>query len=245
MTANATGIGTGASSLAMRAGRPTTLRLVPTPPRRGRAGIAAAVAAAMLGSASAEDTVRLRTDVDPQLARQLYEESLARQACKVHICTIARKRPADGGDVACEVVKTWPAVDLKEKLLKGKLDWPWGDAQCTAHLTLSRAMLVAAMAEAKYEAKVGKHQVACHLSAASGKDVQTIEFTIDPTVTFENGKAVKASLHWGEVKGSTAAMSALWPTTAADNAFNILQGVLLEQINEFFGGKCDAATATP
>jgi hypothetical protein len=227
--------------MARRGARRTPLRLVPTPPIRRRAGVAVAVAAAMLGGASAEDTVRLRTDVDPQLARQLYEESLARQACKVQICSIARKRPADGGGVACEVVKTWPAVDLKEKLLKGKLDWPWGDAQCSTHLTLQRAMIVAAMAEAKYEAKIGMHHVACHLTATSGKDVQTIEFTIDPTVTFENGKAVKASLHWGEVKGSTTAMSALWPTTAADNAFNILQGVLLEQINEFFGTKCDAA----
>ena len=70
-------------------------------------------------------------------------------------------------------------------------------------------------------------------------------FTIDPVVTFENGKAVKAALHWGEVGGSKAAKSALWSASAVDNTLNVLQGVLLEQINEFFGPKCEAAASKP
>jgi hypothetical protein len=66
-----------------------------------------------------------------------------------------------------------------------------------------------------------------------------------PIVSFENGKAVKAALRWGDVSGSTAAKGALWSATAVDNTFNVLQGVVLEQINEFFGPKCDAAVKKP
>jgi hypothetical protein len=204
-----------------------------------------AVACVCLGVVRAEDDPRLRTDIDKELAERLYRESLARQGCKTAICDAARKKDAEGGNIACKVLKTWPAVDLKEKILKGKLDWPWGNAQCEASFSVSRDVIIAAMVQPKFEAKVGKHHIECHLEAKAGKEAQTIEFTIDPVVNFENGKAVKAALHWGDVGGSTAAKSALWSATALDNALNMLQGALLEQINEFFGAKCDAAASKP
>jgi hypothetical protein len=34
-------------------------------------------------------------------------------------------------------------------------------------------------------------------------------------------------------------------SNSMDNAFNVLQGTLLEQINEFFGPKCDAVAKKP
>src|SRR6476619_4900056 len=108
-------------------------------------------------TARAEDDPRQRTDIDKELAQRLYRESLARQACKATICQIARKKEPSGENVACRVLKTWPAIDLKEKILKGKPDGPWGDAQCEANLALPRDLIIAAMAQPKYEAKVGKH----------------------------------------------------------------------------------------
>ena len=112
-------------------------------------------------------------------------------------------------------------------------------------MSLATDLIIAAMAQPKFEAKVGKHHVQCQLEAKDGKEAQTVEFTIDPVVTFENGKAVKAALHWGEVGGSKAAKGALWSASAVDNTLNVLQGVLLEQINEFFGTKCEAAPSKP
>ena len=208
------------------------------------AAIVALVVSLSVG-ARAEDDPRTRTDIDSELAQQLYRESQARQACKAKICEITRSKTAQGDNVACKVLKTWPAVNLKEKILKDKLDWPWGNAQCEASLALDRSLIVAAVSQPKYEAKIGKHEVECRLAAKDGKDTQTIKFSIDPVVTFENGKAIKAALHWGNVSGSASAKTALWSATAVDNAFNVLQGAVLEQINEFFGPKCDAATSNP
>src|SRR5262249_23739624 len=148
-----------------------------------------AVVCLSLGFVRAEDDPRSRTDIDKELAERLYRESQARQGCKVEICETARKKETEGGNIACKVVKTWPAIDLKEKILKGKLDWPWGNAQCEANLSLARELIIAAMAQPKFEAKVGKHQVQCHLEAKNGQDAQTVQFTIDPVVNFENGKA--------------------------------------------------------
>src|SRR5262249_2700401 len=157
--------------------------------------------------------------------------------CKTQVCEIARKRPPKGPDIACTVLKTWPGVDLKGKILKDKLDWPWGDAQCQTNLALGREQIIAAMSQPRYEAKIGKHHVGCRLGVKDGKDAQTLDFVIEPVVVFENGKAIKASLHWGEMSGSKAAKSALWSASAVDNAFNLLQGAVLNEINEFFGPK--------
>ena len=33
----------------------------------------------------------------------------------------------------------------------------------------------------------------------------------------------------------------LWSATAVDNTFNVLQGAVVEQINEFFTTSCDEA----
>ena len=151
------------------------------------AAIVALVVSLSVG-ARAEDDPRTRTDIDSELAQQLYRESQARQACKAKICEIARSKTAQGDNVACKVLKTWPAVDLKERILKDKLDWPWGNAQCEASLVLDRSLLIAAVSQPKYEAKIGKHEVECRLAAKDGKDTQTIKFSIDPVVTFENGK---------------------------------------------------------
>jgi hypothetical protein len=189
--------------------------------------------------ASAQEKRGPRTDLPPALAERLVKEGDAREACKKLICEAARTKKTEGDPLACKVLKTWPAKDLKDKILKGKMDWKWGHAQCEADVKLDRSLVAKIMSEPKLELKVGKHKVACNLEQEDGKETHKIKFTIDPTVTYENGKAVKAVLGWGDVDGTTLAKSAFWSATAVDNTFNVLQGVVIEQINEFFGLKCD------
>ena len=192
-------------------------------------------------AATAQEKKGPRTDLPPALAERLVKEGDAREACKKLICETARSKRVEGDPLTCKVVKTWPAQDLKDKILKAKLEWKWGHAQCEAEVKLDRSLIAKVMTEPKLEIKVGKHKVACNLEQEDGKDSHKLNFTIDPTVTFENGKAVKAALAWSDVDGSTLAKSAFWSATAVDNTFNVLQGVVVEQINEFFGPKCDEA----
>ena len=198
------------------------------------AGAAFALVLFGLQPVGAEDDPRKRTDIDKDLAEQLYKEQQARRGCKVSICDTARTKAAQGDKIACKVLKTWPDIDLKSKVLKGALDWPFGHAQCEANISLDRKLIVAATSEVKYEAKIGKHDVTCHLNTKDGKDKHALTFTIDPLVTFEKGKATKAALNWSNVGGTTIAKSAAWSATAVDNTFNVLQGAVIEQINAFF-----------
>ena len=209
--------------------------------RRLAAALAAAMAVALIFAlpAGAQRDPRKRTDIDKALGERLYQEQDARLGCKIAICEAALSKVAQGDNIACKVVKTWPDVDLKNKILKGAMDWPWGHAQCEASIALDRKLIVAAVSEPKHEAAIGKHDVICHLNTKDGKDRHTVNLTIDPLVTFENGKATKASLRWSNVTGSTIVKSALWSATAVDNTFNVLQGAVLEQINDFFGPACE------
>ena len=190
-------------------------------------------------SARAQGDPRTRTDIDKALADQLYREQQANRGCKIAVCEAARIKSARGDKIACHVAKTWPDIDIKNRFLKGAMDWPWGHAQCEGKFAIERQLIFPSALEPRYEVKVGKHDVVCHIE--DGKDRHTVILTIDPVVTFENGKATKAALRWSNVTGPTIVKSALWSATAIDNMFNVLQGTLVEKINEFLGPGCDEA----
>jgi hypothetical protein len=204
-------------------------------------GVLLAAAGSWPSLVSAQQSDKLRNDLPRPLAERILKESQAREACKKSICETARSKQVEGPPLACNVVKTWPAQDLKDKILKGRMNWTWGNAQCETEVKLDRTAVARITAEPKLEVTIAKHQVACKLELEDGKTTHRITFAIEPTVTFENGKATKAVLHWSNVDGTTLAKSALWSATAVDNTFNVLQGAVVEQINEFFGSKCDEA----
>lgn len=205
---------------------------------RGLALAAIALVGAIPGTAAlAQSKPALRTDLPPALAERINKEAEAREACKRAICEAARKKAT--APLACKVVKTWPAPDLKERILKGAMNWTWGHAQCTADIKLDPAEVAKVAGTPKLVMKVAKHAVSCNLEKEDGKETHKLVFSIAPEVTFENGKAVKAVLHWSDVDGTTLAKTALWSATAVDNTFNVLQRAVVSQINEFFGPKCD------
>ena len=111
-----------------------------------------------------------RTDLPLALAERLVKEGDAREACKKLICEAARSKKAEGAPLSCKVVKTWPAKDLKDKILKGKLEWKWGHAQCEAEVKLERSLVARVLSEPKLEIKVGKHKVACNLEQEDEKE---------------------------------------------------------------------------
>lgn len=209
--------------------------------RIGLAPVAAmVVAVALLGM----DRQALAADAKPAkppvvLTDEEKREKEGRKACKIQICDAFRNKRASGGPITCNVLKTWRKDDLQEMMEKGKLSWPWGPARCTSDISLDRATLVKAVSEPKVEAAIGLHKVSCEVDRAKEGEKYTLAFQIDPKVTFENGKAVKAKLAWGKIEGSAAAKGALWTATKVDNTFNVLQGSVVEQINAFLGPKCD------
>jgi hypothetical protein len=217
---------------------------------RGR--LAAALAAGILLAASpaayelrAEEAAASTTeeDVDPALKEILAKEKEARKACKIDICSILRHKKPEGPDIGCHVIKTWPKKDISKIIEKARVSWPWGNTICETEVKLKRAMLVAAMTEASYEAALDEHTVACEIDRGAEGEKYKLKLAMTPKITFENGKAVKAVINWGALEAPAVAKGVLWPATALDNQLNVLSGQVVDAVNKFTGDKCDEVKA--
>src|SRR5262245_24422260 len=111
--------------------------------------------------ALAQGDPRTRTDIDKGLADQLYREQQQNRGCKIAVCETIRSRAVQAGNVACHVAKTWPDIDIKNRLLKGVINWPWGHTRCEGEFAIDRQLIAASVAGPRSEVKVGKHNVAC------------------------------------------------------------------------------------
>lgn len=165
-----------------------------------------------------------------------------RKDCKVRICSVFHNRKADGGDVSCNVLKTWRKEQLDKMMSKAKVSWPWGRVKCTADIKLKRDSLIKAMTDDKHVAALDTHKVNCEVER-EGAEKAEIKFEFTPKVTFEKGKATKAVLGWGKIEAPSLVKGAMWTATATDNTFNVLQSTIVEDINEFIGPRCDEVKA--
>jgi hypothetical protein len=165
------------------------------------------------------------------------EERETRRQCAIAACGTLRNKRPDTGTLACSVRKTWRKEALNKMMNRAKVSWPWGNARCAGELKIDRAVLVQAVSGAEFEAKFDKHELKCEIDLE--KEKYTMKVQLTPKVTFKDGKAVKAVMNWGDVEAPTLAKTALWSITAADNQLGVLQGTIVEDINEFITTKCD------
>jgi hypothetical protein len=208
-----------------------------------KSATSAALLLLLAGLAVPASLPALAQDQKPQakadeLTPEEKKERDARKDCKVQICAAFRNRKPEGGDISCNILKTWRKEHLSKMIEKAKVSWPWGRVKCVADIKLKRADLLKAMSEEKFETQLDKHTVACEVEREKEAAAE-IKFEFSPKVTFEKGKATKATLNWGTVEAPTLVKGAMWTATATDNTFNVLQGTIVEDINDFIGPKCD------
>jgi len=206
--------------------------------RLGSVWAALALGFAGLGPVAAQDTAKPAGTVAEVLTPEELAEREGRKACKVAICAAFHLKKAEGPDIACNVLKSWRKEQLQKMIERAKVSWPWGGVKCVADIRLKRGDLIKAMTEPSYVATLDKHQVNCEIEREKEAPAK-ISFAFAPKVTFENGKATKASLNWGAIDAPTLVKGAMWTATATDNTFNVLQSTLIEDINDFIGPKCD------
>lgn len=200
--------------------------------------LAAALGCSAL-SAVAQDTKSPETGAKVEdLTPEELQEREARRSCKVAICAAFRNRKPDGGDISCNVIKSWRKEQLSKMVEKAKVSWPWGRVKCTAPINLKRDTLIKAMTEPVFEATLDKHRVVCEVEREKDGNAD-IKFDFTPKVRFEKGKATKATLNWGTIEAPTLVKGAMWTATATDNTFNVLQSTIVEDINDFIDNKCD------
>ncbi len=65
-----------------------------------------------------------------------------------------------------------------------------------------------------------------------------VEIEIAPKVSFANGKAVTASLNWGEASAPLLVYPLVYAGTGLDNQTNVLGPEVVRMVNEFSTKKC-------
>lgn len=195
-----------------------------------------AVAAVPAIQALAQTGTPAATAKPEDLTEEEKAEREARKSCKIAICSAMHNRKA-GEDISCNVIKSWRKEHLDKMIGRAGVSWPWGKVTCTAPIKLKRDMLSKALVEAKYEADIGRQEVHCVVQRTEGN--ADIRFEFSPKVVFEAGKAKKATLNWGKIEAPTLVKGAMWTATATDNTFNVLQGTVVEDINDFSTARCD------
>lgn len=206
----------------------------------GAAPVLAALVAilSLAGPVGAQAPKPAEPSAEVALTPEEIAEKEGRKACKLAICAAFHLRQSEGPDVACSVLKSWRKEQLQKMIERAKVSWPWGKVKCTADIKLKRSDLVKAMGEKSYVTQLDKHKVACEVEREN-EAPSKITFEFAPKVTFEGGKATKATLNWGAIEAPTLVKGAMWTATATDNTFNVLQSTLVEDINDFIGPKCD------
>jgi|SRR5271165_1230813 len=198
-------------------------------------GVAAtALALFIQGPVAAQDAT-----VSPELAARIAKEKEDRKACKAEICK-AFAQPSDSGSLNCSVLKTWLASEIQAGFLRDKLTWPWGHAQCSSDIELDRAAIKAAASQPKATIKLKKHNISCKLDSKDPKEgaAYDVKLSIEPSVTFEGGKAVKVDMGWGTIDAPLLAKSAIWSATAVDANFSVIANNVVTEINNFLFDKC-------
>jgi hypothetical protein len=186
------------------------------------------------GLAAAQDS-----SASPELNARIAKEKEDRKACKAEICK-AFAQPGDGPAITCSVVKTWLATEIQSGFLGDKLTWPWGHAQCSAAIELDRHAIAEAAQKPSATFKLKKHNIVCKLDHKDPKEgtAYDLSMAIEPTVTFENGKAVKVDMGWGAVEAPVLAKTAIWSATAVDSTFSVIANGVVRDINAFLTDKC-------
>ena len=182
-----------------------------------------------------------------ELTPEELAEKEARKECKKKICDIIATRDPEGDDVSCDIIKTWREEDIV-KMLGGKINWPWGKAVCQSKLELKRKALALAMSESEYEVVMPVQKVRCSLAQKKEGEPYVVEVALAPKVKFENGKAVEASIHWGEASAPLFIYPLIYAGTGFDNQTNVLGPEVVRMVNEFTTKKCaevKAKAATP
>ncbi|ADP69754.1 hypothetical protein Rvan_0472 [Rhodomicrobium vannielii ATCC 17100] len=177
--------------------------------------------------------------IAPELAERMAKEKEDRKTCKLEICK-AFAEAKSGAPISCNVTKTWLGSDIQAGYLGDKLTWPWGHALCSAHIDLDRDAIAEVASKPSGTLKLKKHDITCKLdnkNPAEGS-AYDVKLSIEPVVTFENGRATKAELNWGTIEAPLLAKTAIWSATAVDANFSVIANGVVKEINAFLGVKC-------
>jgi hypothetical protein len=182
-----------------------------------------ALMAALVGVSSA-------MALDPQ-----SEEAQTLKACDQRLCTMLIQKKTNGDDLDCELTKTWARSTIKGAD-SPTLSWGFGDARCSVHLHLSRALVVAAVTNKENKLFVPPHTANCVIEQSG--ELKTIKATLSPKIVFKEGRAEKIWINLISVDGTAAIKDLLWAFAQLEDKTGLFHHVMVKAVNKFIYVQC-------
>jgi plasmid maintenance system antidote protein VapI len=172
------------------------------------------------------------------------------QACEQRVCTMILGKQATE-NVDCKVTKTWEKKTIKDgpskdgvptdQALKGDtpkpVSWGFGNAQCSAHLTLARSEIQSALTAAKHTINVPKQTVNC-LVDRNG-EIKPVTATLAPRIDFKAGQAHKVWINLTDMEGPSDVTSTVKTAAKLEDTLGLFHGSMIKSINKWMNQKCD------
>lgn len=172
---------------------------------------------------------------DAVALEELKGEVDAIKACDKRLCSMVMEKNAKGDDLTCSLTKTWAKATIKEAE-NAKLTWGYGDARCTVHVNLKRALILGALSGEKSSLRIPKHTANC-IVEQDGK-VEKVTATLEPKITFKDGKADKVWINLKSVDGPTAIKATLYAASELADRLGLFQRRLVKGVNRYIERHC-------
>ena len=155
--------------------------------------------------------------------------------CDRRLCTILLKKEANGDDLKCELTKTWARSTIKGADSPG-LTWGFGDARCTAHLSIARASLVTAITAKNYKLWVPAHTAECVVEQSG--QMKTIKATLAPKIEFKSGRVEKIWVNLQSMEGTSSITGLLSAGANLIDSTGLFHGQMVKEANKYIYTQC-------
>ncbi|MDX2288995.1 MAG: hypothetical protein NW217_09265 [Hyphomicrobiaceae bacterium] len=158
------------------------------------------------------------------------------KACEQSLCAMILAKDASGGDLTCDISKTWAKDKIEKGASSKSLSWGFGDARCEVPLKASRENVISALTKPAHVLQMDSHTVKCQIETE--KEPTTIDVTLAPKVSFKYGKAEKAELNITKVDAPSVIKAVITGADWIEKNVGFFHGEMIEEINDFVGSKC-------
>ena len=155
--------------------------------------------------------------------------------CDRRLCTMILRKEPSGEDLKCELTKTWAKSTIKGAD-SAELKWGFGDARCSVHLHISRALIVTAITAAKYKLWVPAHTAECIVE--QNDEVRTIKATLAPKIEFKNGRVEKIWINLLNIEGTSAITGLLSLGATLVDSTGLFHGAMVKEANKYIYTRC-------
>jgi hypothetical protein len=157
--------------------------------------------------------------------------------CERRLCTMLQQKSSGGGDLKCELSKTWVRSVIKDAE-QSTLKWGFGDARCSVRIAISRALITAAMTAhgEDYKLWIPPHTANCLVELDGAP--RTVKATLAPKMLLRDGRVEKIWVNLTDLDGPPAIKATLWTAAKLADNVGLFQWPMLKSVNRFIATTC-------